>query len=119
MHDSTGIEYGSTGVELSGADWAFPIGEALDTATFGATNSPLGGVLANAASDIAVEVLRDPYVSARLEQAQVECKTQAKRGVEEYARENWHHFAIGGAALIFANWLMLTLGVIPLVSRRK
>jgi|TARA_Y100000034_G_scaffold112525_1_gene146588 hypothetical protein len=75
----------------------------------------LGGLMANTAR----EFIDDPYVQQTLVEIQEDCKNKAKTGVTEWMQENWHWFVVGGAGLIAANFLMLSVAVLPYLGRKR
>lgn len=77
----------------------------------------LTGFLGAVGSQSVIELLNDPAMQAKLDQLQVQCKTQAKEGVTEWMRENWGYLVLGGTALVALNWFVLVAGVLPVVGR--
>ena len=89
-----------------------------DPASWGATSmDQVVAQLAGGVGGLGRAVIEDPYVRTYLDSFKEDCKTKAKSGVGEWMRENWPGLALGGALLIFSNWVMLSLGVIPVVKK--
>jgi hypothetical protein len=73
--------------------------------------------LSGAASNAGRAFFEDPYVQEQLIEFKEDCRTKAKVGITEWMDENKLYIAVGGAALILTNFLMLTLAVLPAVER--
>ena len=101
---------------LDGVAFLEPLDPSSGAPGFGAVNpmdvagGSLGVLLANA--------LREPYVVQKLAEVQDQCQSRAKTGVQEFLAENWPWLLLGGAALVWTNYLMLVFGVVPLVKPR-
>ena len=75
----------------------------------------LGETLGSAGAGI----INDPAIRAAIEEMLNECETKTKEGGEQFFKENWPWFMLGGAGLIGGNFIMMFLLMGSMLNGRK
>ena len=84
-------------------------------AVYGARDDSFTDFLGTIGAGSVHNLLDDPEIQAQMAEFQLQCKAQAKAGVTEWMGENWGLLVVGGAALVFMNYLVIVAAVLPTV----
>ncbi len=76
-------------------------------------------ILGTVGNTLASQFVSDPAVQQALVRVEENCKNKAKVGVTEWMQENWHWLVVGGASLVAANYIMLSVAVLPYLGRNR
>ncbi len=75
----------------------------------------LGQTLGSAGAGL----LEDPEIRKAIEAMMDQCEVKAKQGGEQFFRENWPWFLLGGVALVGGNFIMMFTLLSATLAGRK